>query len=278
MTRDSLQELKNETKPSPIIKEVIEAVSIILGTPEAKWEKLRRLIGAPNFVDRIQRLNVQQNVSREQFLKLAAKLQHPDFDEEFIKSVCVPIVPLATWCRAIGAYLAATRYPAGPEVRPVAALGTSSRSQRQRGAARIPQSTGKVTVEPDLSSLSRDELRRVRDLTVSRPEVGQIVFHGETDCTGLDIERLVLLELGEVLVYPYADGSSKPPVGAGLNKPATITMFQCYPPADGGKLLRDLKNQERYKAKIKQMTEEKGATFLEYDCFTGVWKFSVDHF
>eukprot|EP00420_Gonyaulax_spinifera_P022523 CAMPEP_0197908766 /NCGR_PEP_ID=MMETSP1439-20131203/67448_1 /TAXON_ID=66791 /ORGANISM="Gonyaulax spinifera, Strain CCMP409" /LENGTH=51 /DNA_ID=CAMNT_0043530285 /DNA_START=8 /DNA_END=159 /DNA_ORIENTATION=+ len=51
-------------------------------------------------------------------------------------------------------------------------------------------------------------------------------------------------------------------------------MYQCFPP-NGSKLLQDPKSQERYKKKIKQMTEEKQAMFIDYDCATGVWEFSV---
>jgi len=78
-----------------------------------------------------------------------------------------------------------------------------------------------------------------------------------------------------VLVYP--DKEHKPPVGVGLNKAATVTMYQCWPP-NGNRLLADPKSAEKYKRKIKQMTEEKTARFIDYDCGTGVWKFSVDQF
>merc|ERR1712045_850000 len=88
---------------------------------------------------------------------------------------------------------------------------------------------------------------------------------GSTDCSNLDFSRILKLEVGEVLVYP--EGGTKPDVGVGLNKPAIVTMYKCYPPS-GSKLLKDTKAQERYKQKIKQMTERKKATFIEYDCKT----------
>merc|ERR1712151_1435303 len=124
--------------------------------------------------------------------------------------------------------------------------------------------------EPDLSKLSGRELQQVAELEVSRPGIGTIVFHGITDCSDLDIPSLVHLEIGEVLVYPVQ--SAKPPPGCGLNKRATVTMFQCWPPNGRGHL-EEPEAQARYSAKIRLMTEENHARFIEYNCKTGVWKF-----
>lgn len=134
---------------------------------------------------------------------------------------------------------------------------------------------GRLVVSPNVMNLSDNEKQQVSDLTVSRPEVGCITFHGTTDCTELDIPSLVHLDVGEVLVYPVP--GTKPAVGQGLNKRATVTMYQCWPP-NGRGYLDDTKAQERYRCKIRQMTEEKRAKFIDYDCNTGVWKFEVEHF
>jgi hypothetical protein len=271
VTRESLFDVRNANRPAPVVKDVIETVALLLGQPETKWDKLKRFIGSPTFMTGIQTLNLYQKVTREQFRKLRERLGHADFDEELIKTVCVPVVPLAMWCRAIGIYLSKTKYRGGPEIRPLA----GGVRYLQRPERRPPTPGAYMIFDPDLEQLGSEELRRVQDLTISRQDVGQIMFHGETDCTGLDFERIVRLEIGEVLVYP--DSSSKPPPGMGLNKAATVTMYQCWPP-NGSKLLQDANSQEKYKSKIKHMTEEKHAKFLDYDCNTGVWKFSVDHF
>jgi len=275
LTRESLQDVKNMNRPTLIVKDVLETVAMLLGNPETHWEKLTRLISTPTFLERIQKFNCQQSVSRDTFRKLRVQLQKPDFDEERIKSVCVPIVPLAMWCRAIGVYLSKTRFQGiGLEVRPVAASGAANPVLPNQ-VDRAPTPEAYMVFDPDIRSLSVDELKCVENLNISRPEVGSICFHGATDCTNLDFERIVRLEIGEVLVYP--DSIMKPPVGVDLNKPATVTMYQCWPP-NGGRLLQDPASQERYKAKIQKMTEEKLAKFLDYDCNTGVWKFSVEHF
>lgn len=278
VTRESLQDMKSIQRPSPVVKEVLEAVAMLLGQPENKWDKLKRLFSTDAVLTKLQKFNFQQAVTKEQFRKLKEHLAHPDFDEELIKTVCVPVVPLAIWCRAIGVYLSKTKFRGGTEVRPVAAAGAASPSAPRQERASTTLNAGEsnyIVFEPDIEQMDYEELRHVRDLAISRPGVGRITFQGETDCRGVDFERVVRLEIGEVLVYPEA--SSKPPVGMGLNKPATVTMYQCWPP-NGSKLLQDAKSQERYKKKIKQMTEEKHAQFIDYDCSTGVWKFAVEHF
>jgi hypothetical protein len=277
-TRENLQDLKNTTRPAAVVKDVLEAVALLIGQPETRWDKLKRLIAAPTFLERIQRLSFQQSVSRDTFRKLRDRLQHPDFDEEQIKQVCVPVVPLAMWCRAIGVYLSKTKFRGGPEIRPVAGAGAAGTMQPHGQLDQLPPNESYLVFDPDIRNMSDDELRCVQNLTVSRPNVGTISFHGITDCTNLDFERIVRLEIGEVLVYP--DSSTKPDIGIGLNKAATVTMYECWPP-NGRKHLQDPKSQERYRNKIKTMTEEKhaaAARFLDYDCNTGIWKFSVEHF
>jgi len=93
--RDSLQDLKNERNPVPVVKYVLEAVSILLGTPETKWDRLKNLISSRDFPGKVHKLNPQQNVTKEQFRRLRERLRNQDFDEELIKTVCVPVVPLA---------------------------------------------------------------------------------------------------------------------------------------------------------------------------------------
>merc|ERR1712100_862151 len=122
--------------------------------------------------------------------------------------------------------------------------------QEDRGVAAAPVGLGPdidqgyLHFDPDIRQFNPDELQRVEELSVSRPGIGSITFHGATDCTNVDFEKLVRLEVGEVLVYP--EPGSQPPAGQGLNKRATVTMFQCWPP-NGAENLRDPKSQERYR-------------------------------
>eukprot|EP00928_Gymnodinium_smaydae_P088754 TRINITY_DN727_c1_g2_i1.p1 TRINITY_DN727_c1_g2~~TRINITY_DN727_c1_g2_i1.p1 ORF type:complete len:846 (+),score=177.07 TRINITY_DN727_c1_g2_i1:39-2540(+) len=273
LTRETLN---FQDEPPKVVKLVLECVAMLCGQPEAPWEKLRRFVGAADFVTRVQRLNYQQSIPREKFLRLCERLRHPDFDEELVKTVSVPVAPLALWCRSIGVYLSKTKFPGIEEIRPAAGAGNAPRGQRGNSRQRAPRqyTSAHMVFDPDIEALSLAELQCVEELSILRPGVGRITFHGATDCTALDFEAVVRLEIGEVLVYP--DAAEKPPVGTGLNKAATITLYQCWLPA--GTKTDDARSRERARKKIKQMTEEKNARFVEYDCDTGAWTFRVSHF
>jgi len=263
VTREGLRDVQQISRPAPGVRAVLQAVALLLGLTEGTWDRLKRHIGTSTFPERIQRFDCRQSVTREQFKRLRELLAHPDFDEELIKTASFSLVPLAMWCRAIGVFLSTTKFRGGPEIRPVA--------EKYWAAAGYDA----LVFDPDIQRLTVEELRHVQNLTVSRRGVGRIQFPGHTDCSNLDFDRILRLEVGQVLVYP--EGCAKPDVGVGLNKPALVTMYKCNPPS-GGKLLKDIKAQERYKQKIKEMTERKSAKFVEYDCKTGIWIFSVDHF
>jgi len=146
-------------------------------------------------------------------------------------------------------------------------------------AAAALQAMGDIEVTPDVYAMPSSELRCVRDLTIRRPGVGEVTFHGEIDFSQEqrvleELPSIVRLEPGEVVLYP--DPSTKPREGEGLNRPATVTLFQCMPPNHGA--FPDEDSKARYRNRIAQMTEAKGARFVDYDCDQGIWQFRVDHF
>jgi len=136
-----------------------------------------------------------------------------------------------------------------------------------------------LEVLPDVYSIPLHELRAVKDLTVRKNGVGEVTFHGEIDLVREkrvleELPRIIRLEQGEVVLYP--DMGTKPPEGEGLNRPATITLFQCMPPSSGS--FPDANSKIKYRERIAKMTEAKGAKFVDYDCDQGIWQFRVEHF
>jgi len=155
--------------------------------------------------------------------------------------------------------------PATPTLSPVPSPETS-----------VPPDLGGLSVAPELWQLDEAQLSSVRDLQIGREGVGHVTFHGITDCRGLlpQLQDILVVAQGEVVVYP--DPFKKPPVGHGLNRPASVVLFNCLPTAHTR--LSDAKAQERYRQRVAQMTEDKGAIFEDYDCKDGTWKFRVEHF
>jgi len=135
---------------------------------------------------------------------------------------------------------------------------------------------GGLVVEPALWRLGEEELACVHNLRVCREGVGAVVFEGGTDCRGLlpVLQEILVIDKGEVVVYP--DATRKPPIGQGLNKPAHVTLHGCMPKSQ--QRLSDKSARERYRQRVAQMTEEKGAVFEDYDCEDGTWRFRVSHF
>lgn len=274
-SKGDLAELNKVSRPNPVVKAVVEAALTIVGIvnagrSQATWLSLRKSILDRSFIEKLKTFKLE-HVTKAQFQKLRKFLLRSDYDEEMIKTHCMPIVPLSIWTRAVGVCLSLKYFPGGPEIRPVAhAMGPSAPTTPVNDT-RFEE---EYVVDPDLNGLTLEELRRVPELTVSRPEVASITFHGLTDCSDLHIPSVIQLEVGEVLVYPNAN--KKPPIGSGLNKRATVRMYQCWPPNTD--IADDPSARDRYTKKIQHMTEKKSAQYIDYDCATGIWEFQVDHF
>ena len=123
--------------------------------------------------------------------------------------------------------------------------------------------------------MNDDELRHVRNFTITRDGFGRIEWEGETDVLGLNFDQLVCIEAKEVQVYPEENGGGgggvvKDPEGEKLNKPAVVTLFS---------VRHRRKTPEEYKDHLKELCSGwDRVEFLEYECETGRWTFKVAHF
>ncbi|KAL3499136.1 hypothetical protein ACH5RR_038229 [Cinchona calisaya] len=135
---------------------------------------------------------------------------------------------------------------------------------------RIRELAAKERVEPGYC-------QHVKNFVVGRHSYGSIMFIGETDVRGLDLESLIQFNNREVIVY--MDESKKPPVGQGLNKPAEVTLLniKCFDKKTGQHYIEGPRI-EKYKEMLKRKAEDQGAEFVSYDPAKGEWKFRVEHF
>ncbi|GAM23236.1 hypothetical protein SAMD00019534_064110 [Acytostelium subglobosum LB1] len=130
------------------------------------------------------------------------------------------------------------------------------------------------TIE-QLQSMSDNELAAVNNFYVERIGYGSVLFLGNVDLRGLDLDQLIVFEKREITVYP--DDSKKPAVGEGLNRKSMITLQECWPQNKDGTFNKSEKHFELY-TKLLKNRERQGAHFIDYDGNEGVWRFNVDHF
>ena len=124
-----------------------------------------------------------------------------------------------------------------------------------------------------LQHMSEEELARVKNFTVFRPNVGKIEWAGETDVRFLNLDEIVKIEHKEVFVYEESATISPPEVGVGLNKPAVVTLCNVFPKEGSS-----LKKKQDFQQKLIDFCLLNDAEMLDYDSQTGNWVFAVKHF
>lgn len=316
---EDLVELSTMSRPPLVVREATEMMLMLLGYRDATWAAARVLFEQPEvFLTKVRGFDAARSVSRLQYQKLCRSVNHlmPSVDTH--ETRCHACTGIERWCRAVKDLLAC-RYgisadacslqdrprveePHGsrgggslgsgaaspatsprPQTALVASAQTAKHSEVSTAASSTARGTwpalGGLEVTPDVFTMPFSELRHVRDLTIRKPNVGEVTFHGEIDLTQdlrvlEDLPSIVRLEVGEVVLYPTP--GMKPPEGEGLNRPATVTLFGCMPPNNGD--FPDAASRARYRDRIAHMTEQKGARFVDYDCDRGTWRFRVDHF
>ncbi len=111
--------------------------------------------------------------------------------------------------------------------------------------------------EPAYSQLCRmteSELKSIHNFTIQNQH-GKILFFDETDVRGLDLDKIISIEPGQIEVYP--EGTDKPPRGQGLNKTALVTFFNYG--------LKSKKNIPDFIKRFKQRAGEMGAIYINHD-------------
>ncbi|POM70517.1 Nuclear pore complex protein, partial [Phytophthora palmivora] len=120
-----------------------------------------------------------------------------------------------------------------------------------------------------LQAMTDHELSQVVKFTVGCRGLGAVEWLGKTDVRDLDLDELVYFEKKEVIVY--RDDEKKHELGKGLNKPAIVELQGIFPP-------RKSSSSDKYKDRVKQRTQDIGASFLDYSVEKGIWRFRVEHF
>lgn len=255
-----LSELRSFRNPPAVVCQVLEAVAVVLGMPDSRWSYMRKQLDK-SILERLCSFD-PASLAPSQEERLRTLLQVPVFSDGSLAERCAAVAALAQWCNVVGKLMD----------------GETDFEVEQMQAA-MPLSAkpnlGGLLVTPDLWSMAEDQLAQVDELTIEREGVGCVTFHGKTDCRELaqNLPDVVVLNPGEVVVYP--NHKVKPSIGSGLNKPASIKLYGCHPKTQN---FASERAREKYKNRVRVMTEEKGAEFVDYDCDHGIWEFRVSHF
>jgi len=123
----------------------------------------------------------------------------------------------------------------------------------------------------ELKSLNTEDLRSVKDFRAGKTHVGSIHFTQAVDLTDIDLDSLlgglISFEHGSCTVYPIE--SDTPPMGQGLNVPATIELCNLQSRVPNATPLQRL---------IQKLQSVKYTHFMDYNRTLHRWTFGVQHF
>ncbi|KAK9452619.1 nuclear protein 96-domain-containing protein [Dipodascopsis uninucleata] len=132
-----------------------------------------------------------------------------------------------------------------------------------------------------LRKMSIKELESVANFKIGRRGYGEVMFRQPVDLSSFahpeDIPGQIVVISHKVLIV-YPDDSIKPPVGQGLNVPATITLEKCYPIAKDTKEPITEVDHPLVPTHIRRLQGVKDTEFIAYIADTGTWVFNIEHF
>lgn len=133
----------------------------------------------------------------------------------------------------------------------------------------------------ELASLSKSQLRSVKNLVIGRDTFGQLSYSEPVDLSEIEnlgdiLGKLVIFDRGTVCVYP--DDGVKAERGKELNVPCTVTIENAFPLDSEGRSIISMADPRvaKHVARLRKANEAQGAEFITFS--HGVWVFKVPHF
>lgn len=131
----------------------------------------------------------------------------------------------------------------------------------------------------EIEKMTFEELANIENFIIGRKGYGQIAYNHPIDlveiveatlANGTSISEAIFGNIVQILdkhTIVYENLTEKPPIGFGLNVPATITLERMIP--------KENMSTNDY---INLLKRQKGMEFVNYDPITYVWTFRVKHF
>ena len=130
----------------------------------------------------------------------------------------------------------------------------------------------------EISKMSKQDQKKVKDLQVGRDGCGYVTFNFPIDLTKLNLDNLydelVHITTRSITVYP--DKTSKPPAGQGLNVPSTLVIWNSWPRSKGKPVA--ISSGPTFDKHIKRLHRVENTKFSSFDPKSGTWIFTVDHY
>ena len=116
-----------------------------------------------------------------------------------------------------------------------------------------------------LRRMSIKQLSSIQRLTIGRHNVGEISFLYPVDLRSANLDEIVQIKRGKIVLYPLAE--SKPPPGQELNVPALLTFYKIKNKKIKSSLFRGV---------LHQAAARMGAVMVHYDEDEGTWIVKID--
>ena len=160
----------------------------------------------------------------------------------------------------------------------------------------------KPTIEELRSYFNEQGQCFIKEFTIARKHYGSVTFQGlHMDLAGLDLNRIgkkillylkllfnsflyFLVEINHRQVTVYPDDKDRPMEGEEFNCQAVISLIGVYPIdrsiSNSGEEVTDPNRliEMNYEKYLETMTEKFHGQFIDYDVYTGTWRFLVEHF
>ncbi|CAK0841283.1 unnamed protein product [Prorocentrum cordatum] len=104
LDKKDISEVKNFTKPPPLVETVLSAVCLLLGAKET-WEDAKKQMNDSNFLQNLKNYDKDSLAQNKKLTKNLAKyINNPDFTPEKVKNVSSAATSLCMWVRAMDVY------------------------------------------------------------------------------------------------------------------------------------------------------------------------------
>ena len=166
LDKGAISEVKNYSKPPPVVEKVMENVMILFGRP-TDWASAKKVLSETNFLQQIKSYN-KDNVPQSTILKIKKFVENPDYTPEKVRSVSIAAAALCTWVNAIYIYANVAREVAPKRQRLKEAMESLAAKQTalkesQDALAEVNAKLAALQVNYDTSVSEKNRLRDEAD-------------------------------------------------------------------------------------------------------------------